>query len=105
MILLCLFSFVLLLALGFSVYMIYNLSKTILGLEDQIEESLDMLDEIYERIAYIASTPVMSDEPLVRDLLNNMRGARHAILLIANKLFAFGQTDSRQETDDDVNNT
>jgi hypothetical protein len=93
---------VLVIALGFSVYMNYKLSRHVLNLEDRVEESLDILDEVYERMAYIASTPLMSDEPLVRDMINAIKGARDSILLIANKLFAFGQNSS-QEPDDDTN--
>ena len=94
----------LMIALGFSVYMNYKLSRHVLNLEDRVEESLDILDEVYERMAYIASTPLMSDEPLIKDMINAIKGARDSILLIANKLFAFGQ-DSSQEPDDDDNNT
>jgi hypothetical protein len=58
---------------------------------DQVDESLEVLNECYGRIARTADTPVMSDEPLIRELMNDIRLARDAVLLVANKLVSFDQ--------------
>lgn len=92
--------FLLAIALSFSVYLNWKMSGYVLDLETRVEESLDMLNVIYERIAFLASTPVMSDEPVVRDILNNIRGAREAVMSIARKLSEFGQ-DSIQDPEDE----
>jgi hypothetical protein len=85
-------------ALCFSVYINFKLSKLIFSLEDQVEESLDILDENYQLLATAASHPVMSDEPVIKQVMADIKSARDAVLLIANKLVTFGQTKTK-ETD------
>ena len=92
-------------ALGFSVYLNVKLGRTILSFEDQVEESLDILDESYQRIAAIAVTPVMSDDPFIRDVMLNIRSARDSVLLVANKLVKFEPAPFFTDQDDDRNNT
>ena len=67
-------------------------------LGDQVNESLDVLDECYSRIAKVAEHDVMSDEPLVRELMSDIRSARGAVLLVANKLvtFDYEEDDSKE---------
>jgi hypothetical protein len=74
------------------------LGNNILVIEKQIEESLDILDESYHRLTAITEIPVMSDEPIVRDVLSTIGRARYAVLEIANKLIVF--EDEPQEEDD-----
>jgi len=66
-------------------------------LVDQIESSLDILDDCYQRIARAAETPVMSDEPVVKELILDMNRAKDAVLLIANKIVTFDQSDEEME--------
>jgi biopolymer transport protein ExbB/TolQ len=60
-------------------------------LVDTIEESLDKLDECYTRISYAAEIPVFSDEPIVRDLLNDIKRAKNAVLSIASQIIVYGE--------------
>lgn len=62
-------------------------------LGDQIEESLDILDDAYQRIAKVAEMPVMSDEPIIQQLLQDIKHAKHAVLLVANKVVVFDRED------------
>lgn len=62
-------------------------------LGDQIEESLDVLDDAYQRIAKVAEMPVMSDEPIIQQLLQDIKHAKHAVLLVANKVVVFDRED------------
>jgi len=52
----------------------------------QIEESLDELDVCYTNIDAKTKIEVVSDEPVVRELLQDMNRARDTILLVANKI-------------------
>ena len=90
-------------ALCFSVYLNIRLGKNILTIEDQVEESLDMLDTSYQRIAEIAQMPVMSDDPFIRDVLMRIRAARDSILMIANKLVVFERETTQEIDEHDTN--
>ncbi len=88
----------LLVLLGFSVYLNLRLAKVIFALEDQLEESLDILDENYQHMAHAATIPVMSDEPVVRDVINRIKSSRDALLLIAHKMTVFNRTNDSPGT-------
>ena len=67
-------------------------------LADQIESSLDVLDDVYQRIARAAETPVMSDEPIVKELILDINRAKDAVLLVANKIVSFDQPGEEMDT-------
>jgi predicted RND superfamily exporter protein len=90
-------------ALYFSVRLNLKLGRTILNVEDRVEESLDLLDEHYQRITNISNLSVMSDEPFVRDVMAALKAARNAVLLVANKLANFGPVDDLSQGQDDDN--
>ena len=77
------------------VYVI-KFARIILRVQDQVEESLDMLNDYYGRIAHIANTPVLIDEPYVREILGLIRGLRDAVLLIASKLVSFAKQEEKK---------
>ena len=67
-------------------------------LVDTIEESLDELDECYTAIATKAQIDVLSDEPIIRELINDIKRARNAMLSIASKVVVYGeQKDEKDE--------
>jgi hypothetical protein len=51
---------------------------------DQTEVALDVLNTCYQRAAARAELEVMSDEPVVRELVQDIKMSRDAILLVAN---------------------
>jgi hypothetical protein len=59
-------------------------------LVDQIEESLDMLDVSYQRLAHHANVPVLSDEPIIQDVVRDIKIARNTVLAVASKVAAYG---------------
>ena len=56
----------------------------LLKVQDQIEESLDILDNEYQGINEILKTPVYSDNTEVRAIVRNFQAARDSIVLVAN---------------------
>lgn len=64
----------------------FELMEKFDALEDQIDESLEILDDCYGSISKAAKTEVFSDEPIVRSLMSDIRRARDAVLLIAGKI-------------------
>ena len=96
----------LVLALAASVWLNVVTVRKNLALNDQreelvdvIEESLDMLDSCYTSIAHNAEIPVLSDEPIIRELLSDIKRAKNAVLAIAGKVVIYGQ-DKREEDDE-----
>lgn len=63
-------------------------------LVDVIEESLDVLDACHIRLAHTAEIPVLSDEPLIRDVVLDIKRARNAVLAIASKVVVYGDDDT-----------
>lgn len=59
-------------------------------LVDQIEESLDLLDDCYDRLARNADIPVLSDEPVIREVVADIKRARNTVLAIASKVVTYG---------------
>jgi hypothetical protein len=76
-------------ALTISLVTLLRLSKFIFELEDNVEEALDVLDQRHKKINDILQVPVTSDDPMIRSIINEIKLAREAILLVANKLVSF----------------
>lgn len=89
--------FCLSLALYFSVQKAFALDDKFQELGRQVESSLDILDECYNRISAVSETPVFSDEPVVKQLMNDVAYSRHALLLIANNIVTFDRDDEEGE--------
>lgn len=68
-----------------SVYVL-KLARIIMSFEDQVEESLDILDKAYSDISYATSMDVFSDEPIIKNAITAVKDARNAVLMVANKL-------------------
>lgn len=67
-------------------------------MDDTIDEALETIDECYGRIARAATTPLMSDEPEVKELMSNLKHIRTAVLDVANKLNTLGHTNEEENT-------
>lgn len=90
---------VLIAALSAAIYFLLKIARKVWDLEDQVEDSLDILNETHQNIARIAEMPVMSDDPTIRDVVASIAKAKNAILLVANKIGAsFGAEMMEPET-------
>jgi hypothetical protein len=68
-------------------------------LVDQIEESLDMLDNCYTRLSHHSEIPVLSDEPIIQDVVRDIKLARNTVLAVASKVATYGG-DERKEAEE-----
>jgi len=70
------------------------------ALVDQIDDSLDLLDTCYARLAHHAEIPVLSDEPIIQDVVSDMKRARNAVLKVASLVVTYGgeETEKVEET-------
>lgn len=72
--------------LATSLYYLYRFATLVFRIEDEIEESLDILDSCYGRISQVLEVPVGSDDPFVKTVVDEIKRAQEAILLVANKV-------------------
>lgn len=79
-------SIVLAISLGVSLFVNYRLFKSMMSVEDQVEQSLDIIDSCYARLHNVSQTPVASDDPMVKEVVSSVVESRDALLLIANKI-------------------
>jgi len=74
------------LSLSASLYYNYKFGIIILNIEDSIEDSLDILDDRYRAISAISTKPVFFDSLEIRQVIEEIKKSRDAILAIANIL-------------------
>ena len=74
--------FLLSLSVGFNIRFIRSLLK----IQDSIEESLDILDQSYIVVTKILDRPVFFDSLEVRQVINEINRSRDSILYVANIL-------------------
>lgn len=86
-------------ALSYIGYQWYRLALIILKLEEEIEDSLDILDDMFKEMAQLLEVPVVYDDPVVRQVVDIMKRLKQTILLIANKI----TTVTRSDEDEDAN--
>jgi hypothetical protein len=55
-------------------------------IREQVDQSLDIIDDCYRRISAVAEMPVTFDDPVVQQLLSDIKLTKHSLLLIANKI-------------------
>lgn len=97
-ILLSLFCMLLLVALFFSVKKNLQCIEKLDEVNDQVEKSLEILNTCYQRAVARTELDVMSDEPIVRELVNDLQICRDSILLVANLI-----VDPLREDDEENN--
>jgi len=99
MIFLCLaMSSLLLTLLIVSVKKNFQLINQLEDVSNQVEESLDILDSYYQKIDLKSKTEIWSDEPIVKDLIEDIKGCKNAVLLVANKVYSpLEQNDENDE--------
>lgn len=78
--------------------MTFRLSKLIFSLEDQVEESLDIIDGCYRRISEASQVPVLYDEPVIKGVVKDIATSRDALLVIANKITNFSSDNDAKNT-------
>ena len=61
-------------------------SMTLLRFQEEIEKSLDSLDERYRSISKVLEIPLFYDSPEVRRVVEDVRVCRDSILQVAQKL-------------------
>jgi len=87
--------------LFWSVSLNLKYSEKIEEIKDVVDESLDVLNLHYQRAARRAKLEVMSDEPVVRELVSDLQSARNVILLVANLIVGPFKDDENDDESDE----
>jgi hypothetical protein len=69
----------------------------LLSVQDQIEESLDVLDTQYGKISEILEMPVYSDNPQIRSVVTSITTAKESILSVGNILADHSSQEENKE--------
>ena len=74
------------LLLGISSYFCLKFALLILGIQESVEECVEIMDERYESIDKILSRPLFYDSQEVRQVLEDIKKSRNAIFNVAKSL-------------------
>lgn len=69
-----------------SIYYCIKFALIIIKIQESLEESLDIIDEKYERLNKILEIPVFYNSPEVKSAISVIEDSRDALLHVANKL-------------------
>jgi hypothetical protein len=97
LILLSIICFAMAIGLYFSLRLNLKQSEKLQQINNKIEESLDVLDVCYQRATTRANLEVFSDEPVVRELVEDIRLSKDVILLVANLLVEESNKDNEED--------
>lgn len=68
-------------------------------LVDQIEESLDILEDVHASLQHASEIPVLSDEPVIREVVADIKKARNAVLAVASLVVTYGVEPGQKDED------
>ena len=85
------------LTLAISIYYNYKFAIIILGIQDSLEDSLDVLDERYASISDILEIPIFYDSREVRQVLKDIEASRESILEVARHLTQTAMEDPEEQ--------
>jgi hypothetical protein len=86
------FTILIFLMLLVSSYYAVKFGLLLLSLEDDIEASLDDIDESYKALTEILKKPVFFDSIEVRKCIEEIRNCRRVVIKIADRLTSFGES-------------
>lgn len=83
--------------LGVSAYYNYKFGRTLIRMEDALEQSLDRLDERYESISEVLEIPLFYDSPQIRQVVADIKECQQSIIYVANEIGRFEEIDDGEE--------
>jgi len=83
--------------LALSAYFNYKFGRSLIRMEDALESSLDTLDIRYESISKVLEIPLFSDSPQIRQVVNDIKLCREAILYVANEIGRLEEIEDGEE--------
>ena len=72
--------------LGISAYYNYKFGRSLIRMEDALEQSLDKLDDRYESMSKVLEIPLFYDSPQIRQVVQDIKECRDSVLYVANEI-------------------
>lgn len=85
--------------LGISLFYNYKFGRTLIRMEDALEESLDKLDQRYVSISQVLEIPLFYDSPQIRQVVSDIKECQDSILFVANEIGRLEETQDGEEED------
>ena len=85
--------------LGISIYYNYKFGRSLIRMEDALEQSLDRLDARYESISKVLEIPLFYDSPQIRQVVSDIKECQNSILYVANEIGRLEEIDDGEEED------
>jgi len=85
--------------LGISIYYNYKFGRSLIRMEDALEQSLDRLDARYESISKVLEIPLFYDSPQIRQVVADIKECQNSILYVANEIGRLEEIDDGEEED------
>ena len=85
--------------LGISLFYNYKFGRTLIRMEDALEESLDKLDQRYASISEVLEIPLFYDSPQIRQVISDIKECQDSILFVANEIGRLEETQDGEEED------
>ena len=83
--------------LGISIYYNYKFGRSLIRMEDALEQSLDRLDERYESISKVLEIPLFYDSPQIRQVVSDIKECQNSILYVANEIGRLEEIEDGEE--------
>ena len=83
--------------LGVSAYYNYKFGRTLIRMEDALEQSLDSLAERYESISAVLEIPLFYDSPQIRQVVTDIKECQQSIIYVANEIGRFEEIEDGEE--------
>ena len=83
--------------LGISLYYNYKFGRSLIRMEDALEQSLDRLDERYESISKVLEIPLFYDSPQIRQVIADIKLCQQSILYVANEIGRLEEIEDGEE--------
>ena len=82
-----------------SAYYNYKFGRSLIRMEDALEQSLDRLDDRYESISKVLEIPLFYDSPQIRQVVSDIKECQNSILYVANEIGRLEEIDDGEEED------
>ena len=80
-----------------SVYYNYKFGRSLIRMEDALEQSLDKLDDRYESMSKVLEIPLFYDSPQIRQVVQDIKECRDSVLYVANEIGRLEEIEDGEE--------
>jgi len=80
------YAFAVTVLLAVSIYYNIKFGRTLIRMEDALEESLDVLDERYKSVSDVLKIDLFYDSPQIRQVVSDIKKCQDSILYVANEI-------------------